>query len=328
MLCVLMFLEHHSARTEEQRRWPVIRVAVFGFAMVFGLWMWSSAASADEAAGADDSSHSTAAVESSTAVPSRSLFDDADADAEEADEATATGVAVSPLAPARPGIVAPVVDAALPAAITPMVQPLTTTLDAVLVPLVAPVQQTVVTPVVDGVVESVVAPIGEGVTSLVAETASLAQSHVPPAVVPDIPVATMELDDVDRSVEADRSGDADVLSAPWDLVGGRGRQVASWSPAGPTVGGEIDSFSGASAALPWAAPGAPSSDSVPRGLSPFGSSSPSRTGGGDSPDTTHRAVVNVRMVGPGASPMAVTPIRATIAGASKNSGSRPAFTPD
>lgn len=230
----------------------------------------------------------------------------------------------APAAPSHPAepLVVPVVDAVLPPVLAPVVRPVGATVDAIVAPVVTPVRETVVTPIVDGVSESVVEPLNEAVTPLVAAV-------VEPATLPTANAAPTPAGALQEAGEGP-SPSTDVDASPPMLreVEQETGKSSSQPPRGNTAARE---GSGRHGAEPSATIPNPGDDSPVEPASPLHSSGRSASPGtnGEQVERSQRGgLLTARAVTPVAAPSTNARARATMAGGSQNSGSRPAVTPD
>lgn len=321
-----MSTDQHSAEEEERRAWPLLRAAAFGVLMFFTWWMWASQAAADDAAPKDEAAAPTP-VEETVVLPTAATTDQHVVDEVHRASSESSSLGLARALPATP-IVTPmmstVVDPVLVPVVTPLsatvVDPLVAAFDGILDPLVTPVDQAV-TGSLGGVAHTVVQSVHEGVASLVVpQPADSTQSPAEVAPAPPFPPFVAEFVDalssaspqVDTPVRAASPRRA-AKSAPWESQPADGE---TWQASLTTTH------------RPVGRPGSPVATNPARASSPLASSTSARSGGGDNLQAGHGAVLSTSAMVPVSVPAQGTTPRATIAGASKNSGSRPAFTPD
>jgi hypothetical protein len=365
MLSVLMTPDDDCAHEGGSPRRTVARALVFGSAVAIAWWFGATPAAADEAevADASDTARTTEGPEFGNAVdvggavegwgaafaPSsvdgaRAGTADHSADAAMAlAEDTTSGAAtaaVEALAPEVRPLVEPVLTAVDHVAdpVEPVVEPAVAAAMQLLAPVTAPVHQ-VTGPVVDTVVgplAPMVAPLDDAVDAVVDPLTAPLDDVVEPVAESAVDALTRPLVGANApTMRALPGAPAQPLQALGEGVPSRSRWGLGSLPArgGTRALSTAPMWTAGSAepAAPASAPRPDAGDDARSPVAPWSGSagSSSRTGNNnDSPDRISRALASTAAITPGVTPAASAPLGARVVGASVNSGSRPAVTPD
>lgn len=229
--------------------------------------------------------------------------------------------AVVPVIDAVTPVVAPVV-ASIEPVIANLVTPLATPVIDAAQPVVTPVLRTV-TPAVAPVVHPVLAPVVRAVVPLVAPVIAPVIDAAVPVVGPTAESLLAAGDSAPPTPAVgpgggrDFAGERDGLRR-WATRSADRSTTRAWAPH-PATDAE---------SAPAPADSLPLPVHHPRSLWPAPSSSGTSTSGRDMPDRMHSDVVEAAAFAPKVISAVGTSTRVRAAGASENSGSRPAFTPD